>query len=143
METFDQAQAWIRRSHEATSQDVEAALLTEILQAGAGLTLALGQVAAESEVSAVIRCAALDQYVRYEGIGAEMLLSVLVDWQTERIDEVRLAAYQWVFALAEQTGQPVLRGMTKGGSEDWRERLHSDPSPRVRWLAALAQPGRL
>lgn len=125
------AQTWLSQSQVALTTDAEATLLTQILEAEKVLAPALGRLAGEPDCPPRIRCAALDQYVRYEQGNAEMLLRELIRSQEE---DVRAAAFQWLIDV----GQPAdpLRGATR--NQDWLRQLRQDPSPRVRWLASLA-----
>lgn len=135
MDSTVQVQDWIRRSHTAITPEAEAALLDDLLNAEIEQTAALEVFASTWECRSVFRCAALDQYVKHKQIDAEMFLDFLTGKQ-ETNDLVRLAAYQWLFELAEKYTSTL---RSPEGEADWTVRLRNDPSPRVRWLAAAGR----
>ncbi len=132
----DQRPDWCRRSREIATPEEEAALLTEILQAGQDQWRALGELVLDGRCRSVLRCAALDQFVKQAPDDSEGFLEKLVSPLQEFNEDVRLAAYQW---LADLKAQAVDRGLRDPHtSEAWEEQLRNDPSPRVRWLALLS-----
>ncbi len=130
------AQNWIARSVQALSPADEAALLTEILETSKEQAPALGELAEARQCRSLFRRAALDQYAKYEGPGAELFLETLTDYRREPDEDIRLIAFQWLVELIAPHGTLVRGAKGLGG---WEEHLLNDPSPRVRWLAALIE----
>lgn len=130
------AQLWTNRSRQSLAPEDEAALLTEIISARKEQTLALSQLIEARECPSLFRRAALDQYAKHEGPGAEHFLEQLTDYKREPDEEIRLIAFQWLVELIAPT-RAILHGPHRAGG--WEDHLLNDPSPRVRWLATLVE----
>ncbi len=141
MKMSGEATEWMQRSREPLSTEQEAALVTEILGSGVEQLHALQQVVGTPECRALVRCAALDHLVElaesnHRQEDARSFLEWLVMTRFEPNEDVRIVGYQWLADLSAGRGlrDPVLQSKQR---EELKRRLEQDPSPRVRWLAAI------
>lgn len=150
MTTVADSPAWGTRIHEATSAEDKDQILDEILQAGPELIEKLEQVAKDTQVPAMFRCAALDRrFLLFRDawvhpnshpgpipllLELTSLLDSLAKYSDEPDADVRRTAAQWLIQLKSET---VTKG--QGEAPDPAQVFDpDDPDPRNRWLRSLS-----